>query len=1429
MANGQAPSMQLMSAINITPNPVPSGSYVTITCSVKNTGATSGTFDFETDLLDASGGYLTVIKKLCSQTIAAGATASLTFQPSSPGGYINYATGSYKIQLVALYSSCNGCGASSCPRTYPSGFTNPISLTIASPYCGGTTNLISSSGSFNDGSGSNTYCNNETCSWLIQPTGATSITLSFSSFATESGFDFVKVYNGTSSAFPLLGSFSGASIPSAVTSGSNMFVQFTSDNATVAQGWTAGFTSTASCSAPTSQATSINFSGVSSNQMTVNWTSGNGTNRIVVAKASSSITGTPSNGSTYTANSSFGNGSTLNAGEYVIYNGTGSGVTVTNLSASTTYYFRVFESKCSPTLYLTTAASGNPNSQATSASCSAPTSQATSINFSGISTNQMIVNWTSGNGTSRIVVAKAGNAISGTPSNGSTYTSSSSFGNGSTLNSGEYIIYNGTGSSVTVTNLSASTTYYFRVFESKCNPTLYLTTTASGNPNNQATQTAIPPSWIGFYYSDLNHQYLGSSFLLDSANILQSFPNAIKICGDGSKVTVVKYANHNLSIPNSNIKFRISSDPFGFDINLSGYFNSIDYSYNGDTIIARFTHPKYVIPTWFDLFRDDYIEVFNTGNSIVIYQYPIKIFRAPIVFVHGLWGNGGTFEDMRSAWSLSCPLMFKIDYSWTNASSFYTNRNYLRYGIDAVLTQARNNKYSAGKAIVIAHSMGGILSRLYLQNTGFALPYKNDIIKLVTLNTPHYGTQVANWLWNGHQTLISLLNNTMGITNNGDNTAILNMEVNSYETLYQLDISTSLQNKVASSTITTDATGAGGLASVVRAILPSTSNLYSNDVNDLIVPHTSQDCNLNIFNPLTGQWHVGSPSNSAIINGCKVLLDENPASSIYFTNSGFPRAVLPPPALAPSIQSQTLQGLSLSSSTVDSVKILNPLPGQIFNAGDSVSVNLFSSGNVSRISLIVYGNSVNSMSIDTTQVTNLRFQIPLTATGVLNLWVLAGDSTNWQAYDTTHIVINSVVAPDSIVADPINIHLPIGLTNLIDVYGYFGGNVINLTGNMGLSITYDNTYLNYQNNGYFQGRIAGLTDVIFNYNGLSDTVHFDIYDDPSILTASFNYSSNRSCSNSSIQFTDVSLGIPASYEWAFQGGIPPTSNQPNPLVTYSLPGVYSVKLKTNFTNGVDSIIVDSLITIYPLPIATIIPNGATTFCSGNNVNLSSSIAGINYLWSNNETTQSISISTTGNYSIEVTDGNGCIGTSTMTSVTVNSLPTVDAGDTVTIIQGNSTVIGGIPTAIGNTPFTYSWTSAADLDSSNAANPTASPQNTTTYTVVVTDVNGCSSIDSILVIVNLPTGIIESANGNGLLVFPNPAKDLLNIIGIKIGNGEYSFELKNVFGQAMFADRLKVANHTMQKQFAISELSNGMYFLIIENGKSRTVTKVQKQN
>jgi len=127
-----------------------------------------------------------------------------------------------------------------------------------------------------------------------------------------------------------------------------------------------------------------------------------------------------------------------------------------------------------------------------------PTTQASSVTFNNVTSAGMTINWTNGNGASRAVFVKDGSGDITNPSDSTTYTASADWSSKGTQlgTSGYYCVYNGTGSSVGLTNLSPGTAYSVQVFEynGSAGSERYLTTTATGNPNAQTTQAS--PTYI---------------------------------------------------------------------------------------------------------------------------------------------------------------------------------------------------------------------------------------------------------------------------------------------------------------------------------------------------------------------------------------------------------------------------------------------------------------------------------------------------------------------------------------------------------------------------------------------------------------------------------------------------------------------------------------------------------------------------------------------------------------------------------------------------------------------------------------------------------------------------------------------------------------------------------------------------------------------
>lgn len=159
-----------------------------------------------------------------------------------------------------------------------------------------------------------------------------------------------------------------------------------------------------------------------------------------------------------------------------------------------------------------------------------------------------------------------------------------------------------------------------------------------------------------------------------------------------------------------------------------------------------------------------------------------------------------------------------------------------------------------------------------------------------------------------------------------------------------------------------------------------------------------------------------------------------------------------------------------------------------------------------------------------------------------------------------------------------------------------------------------------------------------------------------------------------------------------------------------------------------------VLTITSAPAPSITANGPVVFCQGGNVVLTSS-AGNGYTWSNGANTQAITVTASGNYSVSVDQGNGCISSSNATAVTVNPLPTISvtAGSSTTFCQGGSVTLTA---TAGNS---YLW--------SNGATTRAITVSTAgSYSVNVNQGNACinTSAATVVTVNALPVATITAA-------------------------------------------------------------------------------------
>ena len=287
--------------------------------------------------------------------------------------------------------------------------------------------------------------------------------------------------------------------------------------------------------------------------------------------------------------------------------------------------------------------------------------------------------------------------------------------------------------------------------------------------------------------------------------------------------------------------------------------------------------------------------------------------------------------------------------------------------------------------------------------------------------------------------------------------------------------------------------------------------------------------------------------------------------------------------------------------------------------------------------------------------------------------------------------------------------------------------------------------------------VGAFTVTVTDSKGCKKSATFQIIDDGGIIIAG--NAENLKCfgdNNGSISITVSGGKSPYSINWS-NGAINVNS------ISNLVAGTYSVTV----TDVNLCIAVKSFTIAQPTALSL---NGTVTNINcfgGNNGAISISLSGgtqpYTYKWSNGSTSKDLSNLLTGTYGLTVTDDNGC---TSIKSFTI----TQPADIVITGVSTNPSCFNGTNGSVditvtgGTMPYTYSWNGVAggqDLNNSPAG----------TYTVVVTDKNGCSK-SSVFVLTN-PEEITVSGEAKNTTC--NGGKS--GSITLKVSGGQPSYTYK----------------------------------------------------
>jgi gliding motility-associated-like protein len=496
-------------------------------------------------------------------------------------------------------------------------------------------------------------------------------------------------------------------------------------------------------------------------------------------------------------------------------------------------------------------------------------------------------------------------------------------------------------------------------------------------------------------------------------------------------------------------------------------------------------------------------------------------------------------------------------------------------------------------------------------------------------------------------------------------------------------------------------------------------------------------------------------------------------------------------------QAVRYQVIATNGCVGDTTKTITVFDSPIANFGVNGDICQTDSVYLTDSSLIASGNITNwewrfGDGNTITRTNNSPFYYRYATPGIYTIRLVV-NSNNGCKSDTAYRIVNVFVSPVAKFGYSGNICVSDSI-RFTDTSSVATGNITIWQWNFGDG----NTITRNNNSDFFhQYTTTGnftVSLVVFSNNGCkSDTFRrvVSVNNRPSATLSS----TLTPCIDSLQRFVSsyTSGASPATWWWDFGDGQNFSSTTSNTATHAYTSGLANITIRHVVSLGAGCVS-DTAMTTIPLinqnPVASFIAI-ADTACVNKPVQFSSPVAGVTtWDWNfGNGTgtntppfTRSYSSANTYNISLIVTNAAGCRSLPATNSITINSNPSINAGPDKFINTGGSATLDAIITNPSN--YNFTWTPATFLSASNILNPTATPDNTTEYTILAVDkTSNCTATDKVTVNIitglYVPSGFTPNGDGKndvwqipGLALYPGALIQVFN------RNGELVYQTKD---------------------------------------------------